>query len=100
MIKVLKKHFYLPIFPIFLVIGLLRKYQLDTTEKIRFGYVHGSGSQTLIVFISISIFLTAISMFLQRLFESGYTKAVKIRVTIAISVISICMIFILFSVVR
>ncbi|GLC31624.1 hypothetical protein [Clostridium omnivorum] len=100
MLKSLKKYFYLFIIPICLIIGVIRKIQLDNFDKLRFGYVNSSGSHTLTAFILVGVYFTVVSFISKQLYGSNYAKEVKVKSGMFFGVLSICVLFIAASFIR
>lgn len=100
MLKSLKKYYYLFILPVCLIIGVIRKIQLDNFDRIKFGYVNSSGSHTLTAFILIGVYFTVVSIILKEIYGSRYTKEVKVKAGMFFGMVSICVLFIATSFIR
>lgn len=100
MLKFLKRYFHLFIIPICLIIRVIRKSQLDSLDRLKFGYEHSSGSHTLLEFISIGVYFTVVYMVFQQLYKSSYTKEVRAKLYMFIGLVSVCALFIITSVIR
>lgn len=94
------EHLQFILITICFVIGIARKIRLDNLGKLKFGHVHGSGSQTLLGFISLGVFITVISIILRQLYESRYTKGVKVKVSMFVGIVSGCVLFIIAFLIR
>lgn len=100
MSKFLKKYFYLFILPICIIIGVIRKIQLDNSDRIKFSYVNSSGSHTLTAFILIGVYFTVASIAANEFYGSSYSKGVKVKASMFFGVVSICVLFIADSFIR
>ena len=98
MFKILKKHFIILIFPICLIMGLIRQGQIQTSEAV----VHRptmTGAFTCYSYIFIGICLTSITLIEIAIYHSKLRKNTKIIIVSTVVIIGlplVCLLLLMF----